>query len=1160
MNFDIRKRKEWRHDGGVSEIIGNILILMITVILFSSIIAFVQNMPVPQQTTKADFSASISFSSNYRHANLTLVHAGGKVLNTQDIRIFIEQDGTNHDFNLTDDSNFTSTTWSTGRPWTMQLNGLRSTSVIVATVVDLRNSQMVWTSQVTGGAMGSPPNIQQRYVDSAPTTPTPDAVKENDTFSLFVKVDDPDGDLISVWIDASGVNISGSNGNPRFPTPWSVGWYRWDFNRIDNINGSAQLVDGNVIIIHARDSAGHETLSSYILDVTILPSDLIERPVPVYSELGTSGLPAYLSFISGALGHGFGFYKELFDQYGVRRGKADTDNPSVYFTKDENVFIRFASLTMSNVFTDNRLVITDTRTGLKFTPDYASATPNSTVSAPFYPYPTGGGAYVFECAFSTKNLPQSTYTISMFLKNQPGIGQTQQSFAADQLISVNLTGAPDQFMPELELYKDGTYGEYWGYGRDKAFDISSAGSNTVYVRIGVQDAVLDDATVAEVRITDLGGGSELYGVPPAGGMITDIVMSDATHYTMNLALRLNNGDMWLPGTNAYTLYISKLNDTNEGIYSLSKQLWIKGSQGKADFFAGTSGMASGNTNFNIREYQYYIQNNNFFSSRVMWQSESTPGSSTDYTVTALGIGDIDDDGDKDLLMGQSTSNVLYLFENTLNQFGNWQSAASISRPDGNVYPITGITFGDFSGDGHPDFAYSNSNSQIVLYNVTYGSTGWIFNPGAPPVGWTGTIQKIDLKDMTDDGRADLIVLAGGVIKIYDIKYTTDEVLKKEQSRTLYAQSSPGKVGTKDFDIEDMDRDGRLDILTTGTSTAFGDNIGVNANLFRAAGYSWTELNEEVAPLILNGTHTGTVDNAQVQGELPTPAVIQFEETTTGDSSRVSAIMQFLKLPENVADQVLRVVAMIDPGPETSESFYVWVSPDNIAYSYVGEISGTSFATYDFKLPSTVIGTSMYVKFTDSLANLDTVQDIIYVDYCAVYTTTPGYTEYHVIGNDPTWTSVRGAEINNPQEIGGWLEVVATKDGDGGIKVYRYESGTDYSITTWNPLTDSSNASTFVDDCAGKVNDATKYPFSTLAPTLFDAVDVNGDGFTDLLTCNYTSVGTILVSKIGFYMNLFSGEDPVWRYYLVKTWAIEKPTGTAKNPYIDIALASSLAST
>lgn len=1154
MDFDLRKRKKWPNDAGVSDVIGNILILMITVVLFSGIIAFVQQIPVPQQTTKADFSASISFSNDYKTANLTLVHAGGKVLESKEVSILIEKDGTIYQHSLSNDSHFQGTTWSTGKPWTIQINDTTVSSVIVVTVIDIKNSMMIWTSQVTGGLAGSPPSIEQRYVDSEPATPTPDPVKEGDWFSLYVKVEDSDSDLSRVWIDASAVKIPGYNNNNWDGTPTSVGWYNWNFGQIKN--GTVQEVDGNVIVIHALDSAGHESISNFVLDVTILPSDTKIEQMPTYTDLGTSGLPAYLSFISGALGHGFGFYRELLDDEGARRGKADTTLPSVYFTKDENVFIRFGSLTMSNVYTDNRLVITDTRTGLTFTPDYADATPNSTSTAPFYPYPTGGGAYVFECAFSTKNLPQSTYTISMYLKNLPGLGQTQQSFAADQLISVNQTGSPASFMPEIRLYKDSNLSTMWGYARDLMFDISNSASNTVYVVIQVQNTIAGTASVAEVRITDLSGGSEMFGTPPAGGMISSIGVS-GDNYTFSLSLRLNNGDMWLPGTNAYTVYVSKLNDTNEGVYSLSKQLWVKGSQGKADFFAGTAGMASGNSNFNTREYQYFIQNNNFFSDRVMWQSESTPGSSTDFTVTALGVGDIDDDGDKDLLMGQASSNLLLLFENTLNSFGSWQSAASISRPDGITYPITSIAFGDFSGDGHPDFAYSNSNSQVVLYNVTYGSRGWIFRPLAN-VTWSGTIAKIDLKDMSGDGRADLVMLAGGKIYVYDLKYGYDVVLKQYQWKVLYAKSSTG-VGVKDFDVDDVNRDGYYDILTTGTSSAFGSNAGVNANLYGVAGSSYKLIDEGATgylPRMLYGTHNGTVGNTKAQGGSPVQ-YISFEETISGNNSQVAGIMRFDRLSPSVADQVLRIVAKVSPGPGTSESFYVWVSTDDSTYGYVGEITATDYTTYNFKLPATVVGTQMYIKFTDSLSSLDSVQDIIYVDYCAVVTTTPGYTESIVKATDSTWTSVRAAEINDPQGTGSWMEVVMAKDGTGGIKIFRYTTG--WVDSVWEPSASAASSATFVDDCAGKVNDASKYPFSTLAPTLFDAVDINGDGFTDLLVCNYTEDGSLLVSNIGFYMNLYSG-GPVWRYYLVKHWAMDPPTGQAKNPYISVVVAASLAAT
>ena len=43
MDFDQRKRKDWPDDGGVSEVVGNILILMMTVVLFSGKMSYHAN-------------------------------------------------------------------------------------------------------------------------------------------------------------------------------------------------------------------------------------------------------------------------------------------------------------------------------------------------------------------------------------------------------------------------------------------------------------------------------------------------------------------------------------------------------------------------------------------------------------------------------------------------------------------------------------------------------------------------------------------------------------------------------------------------------------------------------------------------------------------------------------------------------------------------------------------------------------------------------------------------------------------------------------------------------------------------------------------------------------------------------------------------------------
>ncbi len=1156
MDFESRTKKSWEDKGGVSEVIGNIMILMITVVLFSGIVAFVQQIPVPQQTTKADFSATVSFTGNYQHANLTLVHAGGQALDVSKVKIIINRDGTNFAYSPSDGANFNGTLWSTGRSWTHRIDGTSSSSSIVVTVVDMAKNIAIWTSQVTGGLKGNPPNILQRYVDAYPDTATIDPVKINDTFTFYAQIEDPDGDLNvnNVWIDASAVNIDGSNGAHRAWDANDNGLFSWNFNRVLN----ATAVDGAVIIIHASDDAGHEAISTYILHVTVLPSDVKYYPSNPFGP-ETNGLPLYLTYVSSVLGHGFGFYKELIDANGNATGTADTNSPTTTFWKDSKIFVRFASLSINNLNGVNTLSITDTRTGTSFTPSFPAGS-NSTPSAPFYQIGAGGNAFVYECVFDTTDLPPSAYTVSMAFMNQPMTGGTPVSFQAYQMILVNQVGAPQMTLPSIQLYKGGWVspsGTPWGTSKDAAFDVSSASSNTVYVAVVVQDTDSFSPTIGQVRIADLSGASELYGTPPAGSMISKVRTLDGYRYNFTIALRLNNGNQWLPGTNSYTLYLSKLNDSNEGIYTLSQQIWIKGAAGRSDFFVGTDGLSTGNANFITRYYPYYVQNNNFFTSHALWYYENSPSACIDYTISAMAVGDIDGDGGKDILMGQAgpttpATNSLVVFENTPGNYGSWQPASTIYRPDGMLYPVTWIAFGDVNGDGVLDFAYSNSNGQIVIYNNTYGSHGWVFNPSVNH--WTGTISQIDLKDMTGDGRADLIVLAGGTLWIYDLKYAYDPVLKAYPDKMLWIKSTG--TGIKSFDIKDMNLDGKLDIVTTGTTSAFGTNAGGNVNLYNAGGGETKVLINPNATgfnprLDYNCTYTGQVSDTQVAGD---GNAITFIEPVggTGDN-RVQATMRFSQTNSMTPDQTLRVRAKISPG--TPETFYVWVSPDNAAYNYVGQITSTNYRYYNFTLPSSIMGTQMYVRFTDSLTTVDNVQDTITVDYLAVVTSTPSFIE-KPFSSDTTWLVTRGMNVDNNASQTNYLDVIAAKNGATNAMNIFHWTGTAYSA--WgSPNVAPSGSTSFVVTCSGFVNSATYYPYSTLAPTLFDATDINGDGFTDILVANLTTdAGGNAVSTIGYYMNLYSSQGPSWRYFQVANWVISPPQ-KGPTPYVTILLAAPL---
>ncbi len=1153
MYIDVRKKKSWKNSEGVSEVVGNIMILMITVVLFSSIIAFVQQMPVPEQTTKASFSASIVFWDHGQKANLTVVHAGGATLKVIDTIVIVDVDSVFQRYNMSDDPIMSgSTSWATGTAWKKILEGTDYSSSVTVIVLDLRKSSMIWSSQVTGGSGGNAPNILQRYVDSDPSTPTPDAVKEWDDFSLFVTITDPDNDLNTtngVWIDSS--DLEGSGFTKRYPDAVSGSTYRWDFLDIqDRQLGSGEL-DGGVIMIYAVDLAGHVSASSFVMSVTVLPIQQVRIPNPdeiIYS--GDSFLPAYLTWFFD--NQGYGIYEEAYNG-STPLGIVDVLSPSTTFTKDHMVFIRVASMTLNNILSQNSLVVVDTRTNMPIAPLFTNL---STTARPFYPLSgTGGGIYLYECQFNTSPLPPSAYTLFITLKNQPSAGAPQRTFDQQPMILVEDPNSPISFWPKVTLYKDSAYTVEWGNKTDP-FKVASSDSYKIYVKIEVQNTDNPpNPTLAEVRIKDMTGATELYGTPPAGNMISKVGRLDATHYNFSIDLRMNNGVQWRAGINSYNLFISKLNDTNEGIYSISAQVFVMGAGQRADFVVGTSGMATGQSNFNTREYVYFVQNNLLFSTRVLWLDESTPGDNNDYTVTAMAVGDIDNDGDKDILAAFASSNYLMLFENTLSTFGTWQSGSMLYRPDGYSYYIRWIAVGDFSGDDNNDFAYVNSNGQIVLYETKYGSRGSIYTPPTGK-GWSTPVSKIELADMNGDGRADLIVLGNGKISIYDLRYTYDPALVPYfQDRARFAVSTGVTV---DFDIEDMNSDNHLDILTADTTSAFtGGYNGVNVNYYTVQAGSQTRLDYDLPgwiPKIGAGmVGAGTVENTQV---VDGTALTFIENGTGPDAGRVVMTMRFDPLPDR-ADLQLRLYARTGAiGGIPQEVFYVWYSIDGTVFTPVLTISGATYQYYTYDLPATVMGKAIYLRITDSLLSeaSGSIRDYIDLDMVGVFTDTfAGYTPKGVVA-DTTWKCVRGANMDGNST---YLEVVVAKHHDATPansiwKVYRTMDGNVWGLLPGEP---SGDTTLYVNPSAML---STAY-FTYTAPTLFDAVDINGDGYTDILVTNLTqtAVTGYCIAKVGFYMNLWTGSGMSFRYFPVHDWNNDKPTGKIKNPFVTVNIAASM---
>jgi len=1142
MNFDSRKRKSWSDESGVSEIIGNILILMITVVLFGSIIGFVQQMPVPENATKADFSATISFSSDGTAADLTVTHAGGATLLKKNVMVLVTVDSVPHAYYLSNDTGFNRSSWATGVSWTKHLTETQYSSEVEVTIVDLDKSESIWTSQVTGGSGNTPPMILERYVDSNPLTPTPDPVLEHDDFSLFVKVRDPDNDLdrTKVWIDSS--QIEGSAFKIRhYDFEQSPGVFEWKFTTHDL---NATDLDGAIIMIHARDLAGHETSSAFVMKITVLPVRPIITPGNEETP-GEGGLPWYLKYVSGK--QGFGIYPEAYNSEGIALGVADVKNATTNFTKDEKVFIRVASLDMSNVIGDNSLTVTDQRTGLTYTPSYV---PSSNEITPFYSYSTG--QFVYECKFDTTKLPPGLFTLGIKLSNLPSSGGVTYLFRANQTIKISQPGSYFTFEPTIWLFKDSSRSELWGQ-KTTPYQVSG-GTFKIYGAVAVIDAQASPAPVVEeMRVQDLTGLAHVYGKPVAGNMLPAWSPNGTMKaYNFEIDLRYANGAQWLGGTNSYTLFLTRVSDANEGVYSLSAQVYIKAYFNQADFFVGSSGIAVGHNNFDTKSYLTYIENNNFFSMSSLWTYTNTPSDKNTYTTTALGIGDLSGDGFKDLLIAQDNSmNILY-FRNSLETYGYWQDGSVIARPlTDTATLIKGFAFGDINGDNALDFAYYSTSSgaksnKVCLYKNTYGMKGEVF--------WdfgTTNIRKIDLKDMNNDGKADLIVLAGGKIEIHNLVYwgTAKPTLMTKLPNTTSSYS--GGIGILDFDIADMNGDGRLDILTAadGATGYTGPQFqGVWINNYTAnASPREKKLDAGYGYQLDKGTR---LEGAVADTQAMSGAFMQFAENLTGDPAGIGSVkvtMRFETL--DTSDYIQTLVVRARTLENTEQPFYAWYSvdpnEDANCYVFMFPIQGVEYVNYTFPLPTIVAGKPIYLRFTDATSNPGNYSDQLFIDYVAVLTNQfGGYTSQRVqiAAAGSLWASVRAGQIDMEDKdatgVDRYLEVVCARDG----RWAAFQPKPSASPITGFDVTDP-NFRVYTT--------AALLPSTTTAATLFDVLDINGDGFDDILVTNYTLVQSS-ITQIGYYMNLYESANHVKLWYMIQELGRVGGSGA-----ITVAVASNL---
>ncbi len=150
-----------KKEKGVSEVIGTLLILAITVTLFSSVFYYVSTIPTPTPQVYSSFSYNYNINTNST-LNLTITNTGGQALmlsSTQLMIVLQNNTGSKVITHMLSEKNFSSQISSsyfgvgksfTYHSWWDNVKGITFLTTIYVYLIDKQNSQIVWYTVLQG--------------------------------------------------------------------------------------------------------------------------------------------------------------------------------------------------------------------------------------------------------------------------------------------------------------------------------------------------------------------------------------------------------------------------------------------------------------------------------------------------------------------------------------------------------------------------------------------------------------------------------------------------------------------------------------------------------------------------------------------------------------------------------------------------------------------------------------------------------------------------------------------------------------------------------------------------------------------------------------------------------------------------------------------------
>ncbi len=804
-------RKRFSRDNkAVAEVVGTILILLITVVIFSAIFIWVYSIPTPEASTKLQMEGALNpvyDAGVWDGAIINITHQGGENLYGWRTAIYIrvndefeilQTKGTilwgpnaGDPYGLREDED-----WVIGEVWSILNHTIQPDDKVEVGVLQSIKGEVIWSSMLLGAAGQYPPLFVQKWYDGNLDTIARENLRGNESFAIYVQIQDNDGDFdsdngvyanVTVLYDDYGVFKMYDNGSMGDDVADDG---IWTANYTAFVGDDS--MDGSLVIITAEDDAGHNTTTRLVLKIEELGAAYhyyYEYPENITTpRFGPELLP----------GSGLQHY-QIFNEteWDKRRWEG---NATRTFVKGERVVIVIASHFLPDTDLDNKFWLFKAESGLGPQPIVYGGGPMGPDSVPssteaFELVDYVGKFYIWEYRWNTSSaghgfgdglLEYGHYSLRIKLRSSY-YPPPDNLFEVQDFMSVTDENGTVPDYPRILTFLDADH--------EQPSDIFNF-TDVMYVKVVVASAD-DNPEFGNVKIQDFGSGVQIW-AKPGSGPVSEAVKNNSVSYKFSIDLTEPNFDPWLFGENAYTLRVLYLKDIDEEYrVPLSRLVTIRGPRWYLDVATA------------IEEYKHPVHNTQIYSkfleNRVfIWEEywiesyEAGPGYKSppwgSGGFLSIVFGDWDDDTDLDVVEGIEAGK-LFAYRNQGGQGHYWQRR----EVDDLGSPVTAV-----------DVGYVNQDNLLeIVAGTESGNLWWYLNDNS----WTPTfidntgseIKAVRLADMDDDDDDDLVVATGDDIWIY------------ENSDGMF-----GTVTTSDY-FTDMDIPGNGTVSGTHTYTQMSDN-------------------------------------------------------------------------------------------------------------------------------------------------------------------------------------------------------------------------------------------------------------------------------------------------------------------------------------------------